>query len=147
MGISELRAWLARAPEGTTVPAASVLALLAEEDPAPEAPAPELAAPPIELTWRERLWLVPAETRLGTREILEALGRSRSWLYSHLGEDRGRDRLPHRKMDGELTFAAGEVRAWVRDHEDVVAAGPMESPPHPFGDGGPRAVLTPGGRR
>jgi len=82
---------------------------------------------PVTLTWRERLWLVPAETRLGTHEVLEAFGRGRSWLYSHLSEERGVDRIPHRKLDGVLLFTAGELRAWIRAHEEVVSAGPMES--------------------
>lgn len=127
MGIESLLDWLRSAPPGTTVaPDALVEILEAAEDAEPEpTPAPPLE--PVEATWRERLWVVPAETRLGTREVLEALGRSRSWLYRHLGEDQGADRLPHRKLDGELVFTAGELRAWLRRYEEVIAAGPMES--------------------
>lgn len=65
-------------------------------------------------TWAKILWLVPAERRLGTREVLEALGKGRTWLYRQMAENRGRDRLPHRKLDGQVLFTAGEVRAWVR---------------------------------
>lgn len=128
VGIRELRAWLASAPAGTTVPAASILDLL-DVDSAPEPQAPQVAPDPVPLTWAERLWLVPAETRLGTSEVLEALQRSRSWLYAQMAAGKGADRLPHRRLDGTLLFTAGELRAWVRAHEEVVCAGPMESTP------------------
>jgi len=77
-------------------------------------------------SWRERLWTVPAETRLGVQEVAEALGRPRSSIYARTGP-KAEDPLPHRKLDGTLLFTAGELRAWIRDREDVVAAGPMES--------------------
>lgn len=119
--------WLRHAPPGTLVPAAQLADLLeAELDGGPTA-APADPGPPaaIDFTWRERLWLVPAPTRLGTRDVLEALGRSRTWLYGHLGA-RADTPIPHRKLDGELVFTAGEVRAWLRDHEEVVTAGRMD---------------------
>ena len=68
-----------------------------------------------------------AKRRLGMWEVLEGLGRSRSWLYGHMGEEKGPDRFPHRKLDGELIFTAGELRAWIRDHEELVAGGRTES--------------------
>ena len=71
-------------------------------------------------TWRERLWTVPPETRLGVRELTEATGRSRDWVYRHTAASTTRARLPHRKLDGQIVFAAGEVRAWLRDTELVV---------------------------
>lgn len=126
--LAEFRDWLATAPEGTTLEASAVAEKLDALEDAEEAPdTPELPEIPFDLTWAERLWLVPSERRLGTREVLEALGKSRSWLYTAMAEDKGRNRLPHRKLDGELVFTAGEIRAWLRDHEDVIAAGPMES--------------------
>lgn len=122
---AELRSWLASAPPGTTVPAASLLPLL-EAEPVELAPVPT-STEPAPSTWRERLWIVPAETRLGMREAMEALDRGRSWMHEHMSESRGVDRLPHSKLDGALVFKAGELRAWLRDHEEVVAAGPMLS--------------------
>lgn len=115
-------------PDGSvTLPAARLAEWLAEE---PE-PTPELEvlppAPPEPQTWRERLWLVPSETRLGAAEVAEAMGRSKSWLYKRT-QAAAEDPVPHRKLDGELIFTAGEVRAWVRNREDVCHAGPMEAP-------------------
>ena len=78
-------------------------------------------------SWRERLWTVPAETRLGLEELREALDRSASWIY-HRTAAKAEHRLPHRKLDSVLVFTAGEVRAWLRDREEVVCAGPMEPP-------------------
>jgi len=119
--------WLHAAPPGTRLDAsavAEVLESLAEEKGAPE-PA---SSPPsgAEWSWRERLWTVPAETRLGTSELAEALGRPKSWVYART-QAGAEDPVPHRKLDGTLTFTAGEVRAWIRDREEVVAGGPMES--------------------
>jgi predicted DNA-binding transcriptional regulator AlpA len=71
-------------------------------------------------TWRERLWVVPDETRLGVRELAEALGRPRSWVYRHTSKRSGLQLLPHRKLDGDVVFVAAEIRAWVASHEDVV---------------------------
>ena len=85
------------------------------------------SAPEVEPTWRERLWTVPAETRIGVAELCEALGRTRSWCYRHTSEKAGYVPLPHRKMDGELVFLVGEIRAFIRDHEQVVRAGRMDS--------------------
>jgi len=86
------------------------------------------SAPP---SWRERLWTAPAETRIGKAELLEAVGKTESWLYRHTAEKRkpGTPRIPHRKLDGELVFVVGEIRAWLRQHEEIVEAGPMESSP------------------
>lgn len=120
----ELRAWLAQAPAGTSLTAAALLELLGDQQPA--AAVPVVAPAPLELTWRERLWLVPAETRIGTLEACEALGRSRSWLYRQLG---AASPPPHRKLDGELVFVVGELRAWLRGIEEVVLEGAMESTP------------------
>lgn len=77
-------------------------------------------------SWRERLWVVPAETRIGVAEVCEAFGRPKSWLYKHTSA-KPNPTIPHRKFDGELRFVVGELRAWAREREDVVQAGPMES--------------------
>src|SRR5712692_5799824 len=74
-------------------------------------------------SWRERLWLVPPDTRLGVAELLEALGRTRSWLYRHTGPNSPGSRIPHRKLDGELLFLAGEIRQWQSETEQVVVRG------------------------
>lgn len=71
-----------------------------------------VTAPP---SWRERLWDCPADTRLGVLEICEALGRSKAFVYRLT---RTKD-IPHRKLDGELVFRAGDIRAWVQQREDV----------------------------
>lgn len=124
----DLLSWLRAAPPGTSVPAATLAEMLdvGNTEPA-NTTTPTDPAAPATWTWRERLWTVPAETRLTTREALEALGRSRSWMYGHLAEERGAARLPHRKLDGELVFTAGELRAWIRHQEEVQHAGPMET--------------------
>ena len=74
-----------------------------------------------EAGWRERLWDVDADVRLGVREAAEALGRPRSFVYSHT---KGHEAIPHRRQDGRLVFVAGELRQWIRDREDVVASPP-----------------------
>ena len=126
MGIDELRAWLRSAPPGTTLSASALVELL-EADIQEEHGEPVQSTEPVEITWRELLWLVPSETRINTSEVLEAIGRSRSWLYGRMASEHGSRRFPHRKLDGELCFVAGEVRAWLRSEEDVLVAGPMDS--------------------
>lgn len=126
-----MRDWLAGAPPGTVVP---VEAMLAAMDAANESQGVQPRDSPEQstdtgqtsVTWRERLWLAPSETRLGANELCEALGRSKHWLYRHTGPS-AENRIPHRKLDGELVFAVGEVRTWIRENEDVIEAGPMES--------------------
>jgi predicted DNA-binding transcriptional regulator AlpA len=121
MSPAEVRVWLAQFPAGTLVPAQELLARLSDaegERPMPvRGESPGAEAPP---TWRERLWTVPAETRLGVQELVEATGRSRDWVYRHTGPGGAGTRLPHRKMDGVLVFLAGEVRAWLAGNEEVV---------------------------
>jgi hypothetical protein len=83
-------------------------------------------APPPE-PWRMLLWTCHPETRIGRAELLAAVGRPRSWLYRHTSE-KAEHRIPHRKLDGELVFVVGEVRAWLREREEIVRAGPLEPP-------------------
>jgi hypothetical protein len=92
--------------------------------------------------WRERLWTCPPETLLGVRDVAEALGRPRSWVYRaasswtyRKGEipegetkpERVRLRrvapLPCQRLDGELVFTAGAVRHWITRQEQPVLAG------------------------
>jgi predicted DNA-binding transcriptional regulator AlpA len=118
--VAELLAWLDAAPAGTAVPAASVADALRVID--GRAPAPAAAAEPATVPWSVRLWQVPPQTRLGPVELLEAVGRPRSWLYRHTGR-KAPSRIPHRKLDGALVFVVGEVRQWIEDHEQIVVPG------------------------
>jgi hypothetical protein len=79
-------------------------------------------------SWRTLLWIAPSETRIGREELLEAVGRPRSWVYRHT-QAKAACRIPHRKLDGELVFLVGEVRAWLIDQEEIVQAGPLDTSP------------------
>jgi len=68
-------------------------------------------------TWRERLWTCPPDTRLGVREVAEAVGRPRSWVYRACAAKRGPGRLRARRLDGELVLLASEVRDWLTRQE------------------------------
>jgi predicted DNA-binding transcriptional regulator AlpA len=110
------------------VPVASLAEMLGglEDETGTRMLAPEGPSETVALSWRERLWTVPAETRLGVHELTQALGRPKSWIYRRTSA-KADGRLPHRKLGGELLFTAGEIRAWLREHEEVIEAGPMES--------------------
>lgn len=113
--------WLASAPAGTSLDARTLHATLASLVATMPAIAPPSLQDAPEPTWRERLWTAPAEARLGVVEVAEAIGRPKSWVYRHTSEKAaGTDRLPHRKLEGELLFVAGEVRAWIKQHEEIV---------------------------
>lgn len=119
--------WLAAAPPGTTIPADAVRAMLAPL--ADGLPAP---APAMPVTWRERLWIAPPETRLGMREVCEALDRSPAWVRRRLttGGTEGQ-KIPHRKLDGELVFLAGELRGWLDRNEGIIERAPDVRPLRP----------------
>ena len=122
MGAPELNsliAWLRDAPPGTTVDAAVIAARLERWNELPDTTSVGMA----ELTWREKLWTAPAESRIGRDELLEAVGRPTSWLYRHTSSKGDCAPIPHRKMDGELVFLVGEVRKWLVDHEEVIVTG------------------------
>lgn len=102
---------------------ARLLENLQPEDHRPESPPLQTMEPAPE-SWRSRLWDVPAETRLCVDEVAEAVGRSRHWVYRASSAGRGRDRLPARKLDSRLEFTAGELRAWIRNQEEVLHRGP-----------------------
>ena len=77
-------------------------------------------------SWRVKLWEVPPETRMNKTELLEALGRGESWLYSRTSQKCSReDRIPSRrdKSSNDLVFLAGEIRDWIRSGEIVVHPG------------------------
>lgn len=129
----------AHAP-GSLIPREAVLALFedaGEDVESVSTPEPEPAPEP---TWRALLWTVPAETRLGVNELSEALGRSRDWIYRQVSawkksghekvEKAPGERLPHRRLSGELVFTAGEIRTWIRTNEEVEHACELESIRH-----------------
>lgn len=121
MQLSErLRRMLEAVPTGGSVvlPASAVEEWL-QAEPSPPRPQPVDDGPP-EPTWRERIWTCPPETRLGTNELAEAMGRPRSWVYRHTSKESGLPQLPHRKLGGELVFLAGEIRDWLNSEEDVI---------------------------
>ena len=120
--LQELKEWLTRAPAGTQIDARVLLLLLEELGEVPE-PAAGNGDDAGDRTWRERLWKVPGDTRIGTVELCEALGRPRSWVYRHTSLRSGCTLLPHRKLDGQLVFVAGEIRAWLRENEEIVERG------------------------
>lgn len=120
---AELRTWAASAPVGTMVPAGRLAELLGDLEPAH----PPAAASDGPATWRVLLWTVDPETRIGRDELLEAVGRPVSWLYRHTGP-KAADRIPHRRLDGQLVFVVGEVRRWLREREEIIAAGPLDRP-------------------
>lgn len=125
--LDELRAWLDAAPEGTSLDAKALGTLLADLNPEArrDRAEPDPSFTPESETWRTKLWTCPAETRLGVAEAAEALGHPKSYVYAHTGP-KAENPLPHRKLDGALTFTAGELRHWLRSREQVIEAGQME---------------------
>ena len=133
LNASDFRTWLSvLADASATIPASEVLKRLPDVEEQAE-PANPTHGSDIELTWRERLWLVPSETRLGVHEVCEALARSPSWLYRHTSPKALSKAdvapIPHRKLEGELTFVVGELRTWVRDNEESLHELPSTSTP------------------
>lgn len=70
-------------------------------------------------TWREKLWTCPAETRLGVREVAEALDRPTTFVYRAVAKSKGAHRLPSTRFGGELAFTAGEVRDWIERESEA----------------------------
>jgi predicted DNA-binding transcriptional regulator AlpA len=118
-GLASLLEWLRDAPPNTAVDAAEIAKRIAESGEALDTTHGGSPEP----TWREKLWTIPPETRIGRKELLQALGRPASWLYRHTSPKSECARIPHRKLDGELVFVAGEVRQWLIDHEEIVVPG------------------------
>jgi hypothetical protein len=125
MGLaSRLRAIVAALPPGAavTLPADAVRAWLDED--APEPAGRPVLVPDEPAGWRERLWTVPADTRLSVAEVAEAAGRSRDWCYRATDGKRaakkGREPLPCSRIDGMLVFQAGAVREWLRRSEQII---------------------------
>lgn len=128
-----------------TLARAELLALLEDQEatsgPAPAPVRGDASAP---RSWQERLWTAPAETRLTVADVCEALGRPKSWAYRHTSPASGLPRIPHRKLDGELVFLAGELREWIKSHEDIVVKHVNVTPIHRARRA---AVATTGDRR
>lgn len=124
MNLHDLLDWLDRAPAGTSVPACEVAALLRQVEEV------DFARPRLTVqgggasTWREKLWTVSPDVRIGVVELCEALDRSRDWCYRGVNEKRaaskGREPIPCCRLDGELVFRVGDVRAWLARNEEVV---------------------------
>lgn len=116
--LAEFAQWLRAAPAGTTIPASEVAARLEA------APQLDRSIPsPRAETWREKLWTVASETRLGVAELSEAIGRSADYVYRHTAPNGTVARIPHRKLDGALIFTAGELRGWI-ERSEVRVTGP-----------------------
>ena len=128
--LDDLLEWCAQLPDGITLTPTTLLRIFrpgyGEEMEKADPPA---VVHSVEWTWKERLWLAPAETLLGVPELKEALGRSKSWIYQRTGGTSIDGRIPHRKLDGVLVFTAGEIRAWVKDQSLVMVAGRMHFGP------------------
>lgn len=123
--LRDLHAWCSAAPAGTRIDARELAALLSDladhEGPQPFEPDPPPGPPE---TWRVRLWSCPAETRLSVAELTEALACPKSRVYMLTSSET----IPFRKLDGALSFTAGEIRAWVRDREEAVVGGESWTP-------------------
>lgn len=131
--LADVLRWLESAPDGTTLQARAVLELLQRLGAVltVDSGAATTAAPPsAAATWRERVWVAPPETRLTVGDVAEAVGRAKSWVYRHTSPASGLPRLPHRKLDGELVFVAGEVREWLRGHEEILVQPSIVVPIH-----------------
>lgn len=77
-----------------------------------------IEAKPASLTWREKLWTAPPETRLTMKETCEALNMSEPTVRKHMT---GEDALPFRRMplgkNHQVVFLVGEVRDWLNRFE------------------------------
>ena len=121
--VAEVVALIQRLPDGTTFTRAAVLKLCGAEvaGDAGSRAGEEAASVPAPPSWKEKLWTVPAQTRLGVAEISEALGKQPSAIHKLRAREKrdrakGRpvDALPCRKaFDGTLTCTAGELRDWL----------------------------------
>ena len=124
--------WLKGAPAGTMLSAEQLhatLTPLVQSSPTTTPQSGVAVGDSTPATWHEKLWTVAADVRLGVTETAEALGRPKSFVYNHTKPTCSEsDRLPHRKLDGELVFVVGELRQWVREHEETIVAGKTERP-------------------
>jgi predicted DNA-binding transcriptional regulator AlpA len=107
-----------------SLPVSTIREWLASESPREAIDVAAVGAVQVD-TWRARLWLVDPSTRLGVREAAEALGRPRSFIYRHTtAKCASAERLPCRRLNGELVFVAGELRTWLEQHEEIINRAP-----------------------
>lgn len=130
--LDELATWCDRALPGTSLDPRRVAELLREivGTPTPqgaEGVEGDADEPTSRAGWRELIWTVHPETRIGKDELCEALQKSPSWLYKRTSAGT----IPHRKFgpDGDLVFVVGEIRDWIRLNE-VVMTPPSQTRPH-----------------
>lgn len=110
----DLARLLSALPPGTMIPAQGIcemLAALVEGRGQMDSP-----AAPSE-TWREKLWTVPPDTRIGVRELAQAMNRPVSWVYRRTAARSHKAPLPCHRLDGRVEFVVGEIRAWLASHE------------------------------
>lgn len=120
--LADVLAWLKAAPAGTMVSATALADTLACYIDHPSLQPLALVNDGAEApTWRERLWVVPGETRLTVPEVAEAIGRSKNFVYRHTSGRNGLSVIPHTKLGSILVFRAEEVRAWIADQESLVS--------------------------
>lgn len=123
--LADLLDALGRLPSGTLVPAHELRRMIADYvpppplEPATVGPVADISSRSDPPGWRERLWQVPDDTRLAVREVADAIGKSRSWVYARTAPSTERIPIPHRKLDGELVFVAHEIRAWLQQVEVI----------------------------
>lgn len=67
----------------------------------------------VTVSWREKLWTCPPDTRLGVTEVAEALGRSKHSIYQLTK----RREIPHAKFQGAIVFRALDLRKWAASRE------------------------------
>ncbi len=109
-------AWIALA--ASLEQAAAALRQLAVQ---PEQPGPPVMSP--EPTWREKLWSCDPQVRLGVKELCEATGKPRSWVYRAVHGTGSHPPLPHRRLAGSLQFVVGAVRCWITSNEVIEVPG------------------------
>lgn len=104
---------------------------LGDEAPAPQSPAPAPAL--VSLPWNALVWradLVPDATLLTIEQAAEATGWTRAAIYKRTSRwHREHDTcapLPHLRVAGSLRIRVGELRQWLRGHEQVIVPGPTE---------------------
>ena len=125
--LADLQRWVAAAPPGTMLSVERLSELFDELE--PDGEQKPVTAPP--LPWQVLLWTVDPETRIGPDELLEAVGHPISWLYRHTAKS-ATNRIPHRKLDGQLVFLVGEVRWWLQEQEEIIEVAPRESRSRPL---------------
>lgn len=127
-----LRAIVGSLPEGAavTLPGDALRSWLEDEPAVTASPVTVQAATAATADWRERLWTCPPETRLGVRELAEAVDRSADFVYRAVdpkkSAERGRSPLPCAKLDGVLVFTAGAIRHWLETSAITVNPEPRQ---------------------